>query len=185
MGLTKPSVSLKWFEGTSDQFMHRALEVVQEHKGGQPALYNDPGVMRILRNMGVAEKDLYTWAPVGCIEASVPGKWDFAAKGSWLNLAKVFEITLNNGMDPATGIALLPGDGDLTTFKSSDEIMKAYKKQLKYYMELQVIVEHISDEMHILHDQNAFRSSLIHDSIQRGKSLIEGCSTGKCLLQHS
>jgi formate C-acetyltransferase len=41
-------------------------------------------------------------------------------------------------------------------------------------MRLQVIVEHVSDEMHILHDQNAFRSSLVHDCIERGKSLIEG-----------
>ena len=41
-------------------------------------------------------------------------------------------------------------------------------------MKLQVIVEHVSDEMHILHDQNAFRSSLVHDCIERGKSLIEG-----------
>jgi len=174
MGLTKPSVSLKWFEGTPDKFMHRALEVVEAHKGGQPALYNDPGVMRILENMGIAREDLHTWAPVGCIEATIPGKWDFAAKGSWLNLAKVFEITLNNGTDPATGYTLLPGDGDLTTFKSPAEIMKAYKRQLRCYMELQVIVEHISDEMHILHDQNAFRSSLVHDCIERGKSLIEG-----------
>ncbi|MBU8912739.1 MAG: formate C-acetyltransferase/glycerol dehydratase family glycyl radical enzyme [Spirochaetales bacterium] len=174
MGLTKPSVSLKWFEGTPDEFMHRALEVVEAHKGGQPAFYSDPGVMRILENMGIAKEDLHTWAPVGCIEATIPGKWDFAAKGSWLNLAKVFEITLNNGTDPATGYTLLPGDGDLTTFKSPAEIMKAYKRQLRCYMELQVIVEHISDEMHILHDQNAFRSSLVHDCIERGKSLIEG-----------
>jgi len=174
MGLTKPSVSLKWFEGTPDEFMHRALQVVQAHKGGQPALYSDPSVMRILDNMGIAEEDLYNWAPVGCIEATIPGKWDFAAKGSWLNLAKVFEITLNNGTDPASGATLLPGDGDLTTFTSAEQIMKAYKRQLRYYMELQVIVEHISDEMHILHDQNAFRSSLVHDCIERGKSLIEG-----------
>jgi len=173
-GLTEPSVSLKWFEGTSDTFMHRVLEVVNAHQGGQPALYNDVGVMKILDQMGIAKEDLYNWAPVGCIEASIPGKWDFAAKGSWLNLAKVFEIALNNGTDPATGITLLPGDGDLTTFKSSDEVMKAYQRQLLFFMEQQVIVEHISDEMHILHDQNAFRSSLIHDSIERGKSLIEG-----------
>ena len=104
MGLTKPSVSLKWFEGTEDALMHRALETVQAHKGGQPALYNDDGVMRILRRMGIAEEDLYTWAPVGCIEASVPGKWDFAAKGSWLNLAKVFEIALNNGLGAEAAI---------------------------------------------------------------------------------
>jgi len=174
MGLTKPSVSLKWFEGTPDEFMHRALQVVQAHQGGQPALYSDPSVMRILDNMGIAKEDLYNWAPVGCIEATIPGKWDFAAKGSWLNLAKVFEITLNNGTDPASGATLLPGDGDLSTFTSAEQIMKAYKKQLRYYMDLQVIVEHISDEMHILHDQNAFRSSLVHDCIERGKSLIEG-----------
>lgn len=174
MGLTKPSVSLKWFEGTPDDFMHRALEVVQAHQGGQPALYGDPGVMKILKGMGIAQDDLYNWAPVGCIEASIPGRWDFAAKGSWLNVGKIFEITLNNGTDPATGVTLLPGDGDLTTFKSAREIMEAFKKQLHYYMELQVIVEHINDEMHILYDQNAFRSSLVHDSIERGKSLIEG-----------
>lgn len=172
--LAKPSVSLKWFEGTSDEFMDKAFQVIDQHKGGQPALYNDLGVMKILDNMGIKKEDQYNWAPVGCIEASIPGKWDFAAKGSWLNVAKVFEMTINNGKDPRTGITLLPGDGDLTTFKSTDEIMKAFKRQLHYYMELQVIVEHISDEMHILHDQNAFRSSLVHDCIERGKSLIEG-----------
>ena len=115
--LTEPSVSVKWFEGTSDSFMSRALEVVNAHKGGQPAFYNDVGVMKILKEMGIAEEDLHEWAPDGCIEASIPGKWDFAAKGSWLNLAKVFEITINNGTDPATGVTLLPGDGDLTTLQ--------------------------------------------------------------------
>ncbi|MCD6121819.1 MAG: formate C-acetyltransferase/glycerol dehydratase family glycyl radical enzyme [Spirochaetales bacterium] len=172
--LAKPSVSLKWFPGTSDEFMDRALQVIEQHKGGQPALYNDLGVMRILNNMGIKKEDQYGWAPVGCIEASIPGKWDFAAKGSWLNVGKIFEMTINNGKDPNTGITLLPGDGDLTTFKNTREIMNAFKKQLHYYMTLQVITEHISDEMHILHDQNAFRSSLVHDCIERGKSLIEG-----------
>jgi pyruvate-formate lyase len=93
-----------------------------------------------------------------------------------LNAAKIFEITINNGKDPKTGITLLPGNGDLTTFKNMNEIMKAFKKQLHYYMELQVITEHINDELHILYDINAFRSSLIDDCIERGKSLIEGGS---------
>ncbi len=176
MKLPKPSVSFKWFEGTSDKFMEKALDVVQEHAGGQPAFYNDLGVMRMLKNMGIKSEDLYNWAPVGCIEASIPGKWDFAAKGSWLNTAKIFEITINNGKDPKTGITLLPGDGDLATFKDMNEMMKAFKKQLHYYMKLQVITEHINDELHILHDINAFRSSLIDDCIERGKSLIEGGS---------
>ena len=54
----------------------------------------------------LVEEDAINWAPVGCIEASIPGKWDFAAKGAGLNIAKVLEITMNNGKDPATGIKL-------------------------------------------------------------------------------
>ena len=126
--LTKPSVSFKWYEGTSDATMDEVLQIVDRHKGGQPALYNDPGVMKILEGMGIAREDLYTWAPVGCIEATIPGKWDFAAKGSWLNVAKVFEMTLNNGTDPNSGICLLPGDGEFSSFKSSADLMKAFKK---------------------------------------------------------
>ena len=175
--LFTPSVSVKWFEGASDGFLDRSLQVVQEHKGGQPAFYNDLSMMRILRNMGIAEEDLYNWAPVGCIEGCIPGKWDFSvAKGSWLNTAKVLELALNNGTDPNTMITLCQGTGDLTTFKSMEEVMGALKKQLHYYMELQVITEHVNDEMHQRIDVNAFRASLIQDCIGRGLSLLDGGS---------
>jgi pyruvate formate-lyase/glycerol dehydratase family glycyl radical enzyme len=176
MRLPKPSVSLKWFERTPDTLMDRALEVVEIHSGGQPAFYNDPGVMRMLKGLGVEEEDRWNWAPVGCIEASIPGKWDFACKGPRLNKAKVLEITLNNGTDPATGVTILPGDGDLSTFTSMQDIMEAYKRQLHYFMELQVMIENVNDEVHRQHDLNAFRSSLIEDCIGRGKTLIEGGS---------
>ena len=176
MRLPKPSVSLKWFERTPEALMDRALEVVQTHSGGQPAFYNDPGVMRMLKGLGVEEEDRWNWAPVGCIEASIPGKWDFACKGPRLNKAKVLEMTLNNGMDPMTGTTILPGDGDLSTFESIQDVMEAYEKQLHRFMELQVMIEHVNDEVHKQHDLNAFRSSLIEDCIGRGKALIEGGS---------
>jgi len=176
MRLPKPSVSLKWCERTSEKLMDRALEVVQTHSGGQPAFYNDPGVMRMLKALGVDQSDLWNWAPVGCIESSIPGKWDFACKGPRLNEAKILEIALNNGTDPSTGITLLPGDGDLSTFETIQDVWNAYTKQLHWFMEQQVVIEHINDEIHKLQDINAFRSSLIKDCIGRGKSLIEGGS---------
>jgi pyruvate formate-lyase/glycerol dehydratase family glycyl radical enzyme len=176
MRLPKPSVSLKWCERTPEELIDRTLEVVQAHSGGQPAFYNDPGVMRMLKGLGVDQGDLWNWAPVGCIEASIPGKWDFACKGPRLNKAKVLEIALNNGTEPSTGVTLLPGDGDLATFENAQDVWDAYKKQLHYFMEQQVVIEHINDEVHRLHDINAFRSSLIEDCIGRGKALIEGGS---------
>ena len=175
MAMPKPSVSLKWFERTPRELMSRALEVVQKHSGGQPAFYNDPGVMRMLKNLGVAQEDLWNWAPVGCIEASIPGKWDFACKGPRLNKAKVLEMTLHGGKDPATGVTLLPGP-DLASFASPQDVMDAYKRQLHYCMELQVMIEQVNDEVHLQNDLNPFRASLISDCIGRCKDLLEGGS---------
>jgi len=174
--LFTPSVSLKVHPKTDRAFLDKALKAVQDHQGGQPAFYNDVAFMEILENMGIAKEDLYNWAPVGCIEAHIPGKWDFAAKGPWLNVLKVLELTLNGGKDPATGKQLFQTPGTLETFESAEQILEAFKEQLHHYMSQQVITEHINDALHEQVDQNAFRSSLVHDCIERGKTLIEGGS---------
>lgn len=172
--LFTPSISVKWFEGTQDAFIDASLVALQEHKGGMPAFYNDKAFMRTLKNMGVAEEDLYNWVPDGCIEASIGGKWDFAAKGSWLNVCKVLEIALNNGIDPATNKRIIQGYGDLSTFADMDEIHTAFEKSLRSIIDMQVITEHINDYLHCELDLNAFRASLISDCIERGLDLIEG-----------
>lgn len=172
--LVTPSVSVKWFEGTDDEIMLKALEGSIKHQGGMPAFYNDLAFMRTLRNMGIADEDLVDWSPDGCIEASIPGKWDFAAKGPWLNVEKVLEITLNNGVDPNTGILFKPTGKPINECSSMDEIVKEYKDMLAYFMDLQVITEHTNDYVHCLYDINPFRSSLVQDCIGRGLDLVEG-----------
>ena len=130
--LITPSVSVKCFDGTTDEVLMDALEATIEHKGGMPAFYNDKAFIKILREMGVAEEDLVDWCPDGCIEASIPGKWDFAAKGPWLSIEKVLEITLNNGKDPATGTVFRNPDKDIVASSSMEDIFEEYKKTLKY-----------------------------------------------------
>lgn len=174
--LFTPSISVKWFEKTNDDFMLKALEAMMQHQGGQPAFYNDKAFIRTLRNLGIEEEDLVNWVPDGCIEASIPGKWDFAAKGPWLNVEKVLEVTLNNGIDPKTGILFKKTSKDIKDCNSTEEIFEEYKEMLKYFMDLQVVTEHINDEIHVLTDINAFRASLIEDCIGRGMDLVEGGS---------
>lgn len=174
--LFTPSVSVKCFEGTKDELMDEALQAVAVHMGGQPAFYNDKAFFRILSQMGIAKDDLCEWSPVGCIEASIPGKWDFAAKGPWLNIEKVLELTLNNGTDPTTRITLLPTKKDIKQSKSIEEIFEEFLRQIRYFIDLQVVTEHINDEIHKQWDINPFRSSLVHDCIDRGMDLIEGGS---------
>lgn len=174
--LITPSVSVKYFDGTSDEVLLEALEATIEHKGGMPAFYNDNAFIKILRNMGIAEEDLIEWSPDGCIEASIPGKWDFAAKGPWLSVEKVLEITLNDGVDPATGKLFKKTDKKMTECQSAEEVLEEFKKMLKYFMDLNCLTEHINDEVHVRYDLNAFRSSLVDDCIGRCLDLVEGGS---------
>ncbi len=172
--LFTPSVSVKWFEKTDDAFLLKALEAAQKHQGGQPAFYNDRAFLRTMENMGIPEEDRYNWVPNGCIEASIPGKWDFAAKGPWLNVEKILEIALHDGTDPVTGYHFRTPDKCIADCRSTEEILEEYKKTLRYFIDLQVVCEHINDELHCAQDINAFRSSLVDDCIARGMDLVEG-----------
>lgn len=176
MKLVTPSVSIKCFEGTDNGILVEALEAALIHQGGMPAFYNDRAFMRTLKNMGVADEDLINWCPDGCIEASIPGKWDFAAKGPWLSVEKVLEITLNNGVDPNTGHLFHKTTKPIESCTSAEEIFEEYKLMLNYFMDMQVVTEHINDYIHCIYDMNAFRSSLVADCIDRCLDLVEGGS---------
>lgn len=172
--LITPSVSIRYCERTGEDFVDYVLKAVKEHAGGQPAFYSDKAFYRTLRMMGVSEDDVWNWASDGCIEACIPGKWDFAAKGPWLNTTRVLELTLNDGCDPVTGKRVCPGYGTLETFADMEALAKAYEASLLYFMRQQVIIENIDDQLRCMHDVNAFRSALMDDCIERGKGMIEG-----------
>lgn len=173
--LFAPSVSLRYHKKLADDFLIRCVEVINTHRGGMPAIYNDGCVIPALLYGGVAAEDAYNYAIVGCAESSVPGKWGFsAAKGSFINLAKVLELALYDGIDPKTGEQLCPGDGDLSTFKSFDEVMGAFKKQIEFYLKHSVMLDNLNELAHEELVPNAFVSAMIQDCIKRGKSLDEG-----------
>lgn len=172
--LVTPSVSVRCGEKTSDAFIDYALKAVKEHAGGQPAFYSDKAFYRALRLMGVSEDDVWNWASDGCIEACIPGKWDFAAKGPWLNTTRALELTLNDGCDPVSGERICSGYGTLETFADMEALSTAYENSLFYFMRQQVIIENIDDQLRCMNDVNAFRSALMDDCIERGKGMIEG-----------
>lgn len=172
--LITPSVSIRCFDGIDPEFIDYVLKAVREHAGGQPCFYSDKAFYRTLRLMGVAEEDVWNWACDGCIEACIPGKWDYAAKGPWLNTTRALELTLNDGRDPATGKRICPGYGALADFPDMEALAEAYEKTLLYFMRQQVVIENIDDQLRCMHDVNAFRSALMADCIERGKGMIEG-----------
>ena len=60
-------------------------------------------MLRILQDQGFAPEDVENYAIAGCQEPLITGKDNGNTTNSWLNLAKVLEITLNGGCSSITG----------------------------------------------------------------------------------
>ncbi len=172
--LPQPNVSARIHAGTPDRFLIECARTIKLGMG-MPALNNDEIIVPALLEKGVRAEDALDYAIVGCVEVAVPGKWGYRCTGmSFLNLLKVLELTLNDGTDPATGIRLLPGRGDLTTFDSIEALYDAYREQLAFYTRLSIDMDTAADIC--LEDMvpDAFCSALVDDCVARGQTLKEG-----------
>jgi formate C-acetyltransferase len=172
--LTQPNVSARVHSGTTDRFLMECARTIRAGFG-MPAMKNDEIIVPALLEKGVTPEDAHNYAVVGCIETAVPGKWGYRVTGmSFLNVLKVLEITLNNGVDPRTGLQLLPGRGDLTAFVSFEELYQAFYEQFMFYVRTSFHLDAIADTSLEELVPDAFCSALVDDCLKRGLTVKEG-----------
>ena len=109
----------------------------------------------------------------GCVEAGVFGKEAYILTG-YFNIPKVFEITLNNGVDPITGKKIGLETGDPTKFDTFDELFEAFRKQLKYFLDIKIKGNNIIERIYGKELPAPFLSILIDDCILKGKDYHSG-----------
>jgi choline trimethylamine-lyase len=101
-----------------------------------PSLFNDDSIFQILQNSGIPLEDAQNYGIAGCQEPLISGKDNGNTTNSWLNLAKVLEITLNDGCSSLTGNKLglswdeLP-DKPVESGKLLGMIKESFYEQLK------------------------------------------------------
>lgn len=171
--LYQPSISIRVHEGTPDELYMKAI-AVSGLGLGMPAYYNDRYIIPALLSRGLTREDARDYGIIGCVEPQVGGKTEGWHDAAFFNMAKVLELALNDGVDPATGKQLGPQTGDLTTFKTFEDVVTAYRKQMEYFVRLLVISDNAVDIAHGERAPLPFLSSLAEDCIVKGKSLQEG-----------
>lgn len=169
--LPAPSFSIRVHQNTPDEFLYRACEVTRLGLG-VPAMYNDEVIIPALCNRGVSLADARSYCIIGCVEPQCPHKTEGWHDAAFFNIAKVLEITLNNGKvgDKQLG----PQTGDMTSFHSVDDILAAYKKQMEYFVYHLAEADNCVDFAHAERAPLPFLSALVDDCIGRGKSVQEG-----------
>ena len=173
LGLPQPNLSVRLHKGTKDKILKEAIKVVAKGSG-MPQFFNDEAVIPTMEALGISEKDARNYAIVGCVELTTQGNnlgWSDAAM---FNLNKILELTLNGGKCLLTGEQLSENFGDLTTYKTFEELEKNFEKHLNIFMDKMVLACEKVEEAHINLLPSPFLSSVIDNCIEEGKDVTQG-----------
>jgi trans-4-hydroxy-L-proline dehydratase len=172
MRLLQPSSNIQLSKKNPDRFLKRALKIIRQG-WGQPSIFNADTIVEELLRQGKSIEDARCGGASGCVEIGAFGKEAYILTG-YLNLVKILELALNNGVDPRTGEQLGLPTGKAADIKSFEEVISAYNTQLKHFVDIKVKGNNIIERLYATYMPAPFLSILIDDCISRGKDYNDG-----------
>ena len=170
--LMQPNTCIQISNKNPDGFLERALEIIRTGHP-KPSIFNTDIIIQEHLRQGKAIEEARLGGPSGCVTISAFGKETTVLTG-YLNWVKIFEIALNNGIDPRISKKIGLETGDPTNYQSFDELVEAYKKQLKYFVDLKIMGNNIIERIFAKYMPVPFQSILIDDCVENGKDYNNG-----------
>jgi len=156
---------------TPDRFLHAAGKVIRQGHG-YPSVFNPDIYVPELVRQGKSLNDAREGGCSGCIEVGAFGKEAFILTG-YLNVPKLLEVTLNNGIDPLTGNKVGIETGDPRQFKTYQDLYRAFVAQLNHVVDLKIRVSNYIDRMFAKYAPAPFLSVVIEDCISKGRDYYD------------
>ena len=168
----QPGNSVHISSRTPDRFLTAACKVIRQGHG-YPSIFNPDVYIPEMLRQGKSLEDAREGGCSGCIEVGAFGKEAYILTG-YLNVPKIIEITLNNGVNPLTGKQVSIKTGDPRDFNSYQELYDAFKTQLNYIVNQKLLVSNYIDRMFAKYSPATFLSVVIEDCITKGKDYYNG-----------
>ncbi|MBS5387696.1 MAG: pyruvate formate lyase family protein [Clostridiales bacterium] len=171
----EPQFTLRLTQDTTEEIWKEALDALGAG-ATYPTLYNDEvNVPAVAYGMRVSEETAKRYVPFGCTEFVLWGQ-STGTPNICINLLKLLNIYMNEGIDPVDGKYKLGevAPKKLEEIQSFEEFYDGYKEVLDYYMDLSVQAQYRS--YGVMNEQVSFlfTSILMDDCIERGKALLDG-----------
>ena len=170
--LLQPGSSVHISPKTPDKFLNAASKVIRQGHG-YPSVFSPETYIMEMVSMGKSLTDAREGGCSGCIEVGAFGKEAYVLTG-YLNVPKILEVTLNNGIDPVTGKVAGTESGDPRMFKTYDDLYEAFLRQLNFIIDQKIRVSNYIDTMFAKYAPAPFLSVVIEDCIATGRDYYNG-----------
>jgi len=168
MRTPEPSIALRYHEGTPDELLSRATDVIRTGIG-YPSLFNDGSLIPLLRHWDVPLKDARDYAVTGCVYMEIPGKNIVRRAYGAMILPLALWYALNQGKHPVTGEQSGAPTRDPLTFQSSDDLMAAYLEQVDFFFDRLCKIQNTCQALYEKYLPRPYYSALIEGCIEQGK----------------
>lgn len=167
----QPGNSVHVSSKTPDRFLESACKVIRQGHG-YPSIFNPDIYVEELLRQGKSLKDAREGGCSGCIEVGAFGKEAYVLTG-YLNVPKILEVTLNDGIDPVTGKRAGIETGNPRDFTSYEDLYEAFNKQLNFIVDTKIRVSNYIDRMFAKYAPAPFLSVVIEDCISKGRDYYD------------
>ncbi len=168
----KEDFIIRVHKNTPDAFLMKACEVAKLLRGKLKFVSDETNVQRLLSN-GKPLEYARDYMVTGCNSPGVPAR-SLDIPGGIVNLPLMLELALNNGASRLTGEQLGPETGDPRKFKSYDEVLDAYKKQVEALIPVALFFKNVDKQLYAQYYPVPFQSALFPSCIEKGLDITNG-----------
>lgn len=165
----QPTLGIHVSTKTSKSLLMKAAECTKAGSG-YPAWFNYEKQVEHLQwcheEEGITLEDARSVSIAGCVETGITGMGHGITHPAFYNEGKTFELALNDGVDPRTGIVAFEG---LKKINSYDDVLDNFTVIREHYMKVYMRYwNHVIAVQREVHPKIA-GSILMHDCVQVGR----------------
>ncbi len=134
MNLPQPILSVKLHKNTPEKLYRELGRFLFSAGVLTPSFFNDDALFEVLEKSGIETCDLPDYSVAGCQEPLIMGKDNANTTNSWLNLGKILELTLTNGVSAITGKRIIPPSGPEDFTERLKNIRPLFYANLRYFV---------------------------------------------------
>jgi len=166
------SISIRMHRDAPAEYRNRVTEVIASTCG--PALFNDDVIIPSLQACGYTLEDARDYAIIGCVEPTSAGNTFGCTSGNDISLAGAMEMVFNRGKIRMVGARIGPDTGDPEAFRTFDEFLEAYRRQVDACVDLIAEGVHVKDRVYAEHYPCPYVSSFLVGCIENARDMTRG-----------
>ncbi|MFX0046095.1 MAG: pyruvate formate lyase family protein, partial [Candidatus Hermodarchaeota archaeon] len=168
-----PNVHVRIHENSPTELLTRLAETIASGVNNV-ATFNDEVIVKSMMRKGIPLEEARNYATVGCVELAPFGTSFTSSDAALFNLAMCLELALHNGTGTLLGTKHGVETGDPLEFRSMDDVVEAFAKQVAYLVELMARGSNSFEKANMELKPTPFLSLCVDDCFSVGRDITTG-----------